>query len=299
MRIYVTLRPRLNMLNFHPSGRLLSALALAAALNVPWASAADFKFTGEDGGSFLEPGNWSPDGPPGINDAAVLDEAHSATLSEPAEVARLALGNDAGLVVESGGHLEVGKANLYVGFSGFNGVSGAGTALLELKDGGRIAVSKFYIASSNPNGRGATVKFSGGAVVAPDRFWVGAEAINQAVVGELTIEGSGLAWETPTADVNLGSVGGKAIINFVFDASGISKIEAVNVRLGGQNVTLRVNAESLAPTDNATYPLITYSGKLTGEFGDVFVEGLPDGFTGTIDYGSGEDGAVSLQVEMR
>ncbi len=227
----------------------------------------------------------------------MLDEAHSATLSEPAEVARLALGNNSGLIVDSGGHLEVGKNNLYVGFSGFNGVSGTGTASLDLKEGGRIAAPKFYLAATNPHGRSAMVKFSGGAVVVSDRFWVGSDAMNQAVVGELTIEGSGLAWGTPTADVDLGSVGGKAIINLVFDASGISKIEAVNVTLGGENATLKVNAEALAPTDNATYPLITYSGKLTGEFGDVFIEGLPDGFTGTVDYGSGDNGAVSLEIE--
>ena len=62
----------------------------------------------------------------------------------------------------------------------------------------------------------------------------------------------------------LGSVGGKAIINLVFDAAGIGTIGAVDVTLGGENVTLNVNAEALAPTDSATYPLIMYSGTLTG-----------------------------------
>ncbi|MGC1481241.1 MAG: hypothetical protein WA771_12095 [Chthoniobacterales bacterium] len=282
--------------NFRRSLSVVTAIVVLGAAS-SWAE--DYRFMGESGGEFLDPANWAPTGTPAINDVAVLDESVSAVLSGPVEISRLALGNDAALTIAAEGVLSVGKNHLYVGISGFNGIQGVGTASLKLEEGGQLSVGKFYLAAYDPPGRSGSVAFEGGKISVADRFWVGANALNDGVTGELTIRGSKLTWETPTNSLNLGGGRGNAILNFVFDEEGISAIHAATVQLGNENAVVNFDLSDLNVTDDMTVQLITYSGELTGEFGDILIEGLPDGFDGAIEYGSGEDDAVSLSVKKR
>ncbi len=279
--------------------RLLALLTITAALGTATSQAADFKFVGEADGDFLAPTNWVPEGPPSFNDIAVVDGSASTVLSDSVEISRLALGNDATLKIASGGVLSVGKNHLYVGISGFNGVEGVGTATLELEEGGELSVDKFYLAAYDPPGRNGRVVFAGGKVFVAERFWVGANALNDGVTGELTIQGSKLTWETPTAEIRLGSGKGNAILNLVFDESGISHLTAKDVQLGNEKLILNVDLTAAKITTATTIPLITYSGTLQGEFGDIFLEGMPEGHDGTITYGPGENGTISLEITKR
>ena len=247
------------------------------------------------GTNYLTPVNWSSDTVPTGLDVAVVDENFSPTLAGGASAQRLVLGNNAAMTIASGGTMNVGAADLYVGATGLAGIGGDGSASLTVSPGGALNAQRHtYVASVNPFGRDGSLILNGGNVTATNRFWVGNGAINDTVTGSVSINGSSVNWTTASVDMNLGGGNGFATINFTPDAIGVSTLAAQTLTLGGAKATLNVDFSGYSIAAGSTLNLFTYSGALSGTFGTVNFTGLAPGESASINYGTGLNSVISI-----